>query len=148
MMSGVRYLRRTNLNRMGSRPSRSASAANGAPSLPMSVALNRRALISSLISRASSLAVANGSVPATSILVSRPERGSSITTERISVSSSARAGSSGLDSNPQGSMIMPDPGFGNCRITRAGLTDRRGGALPPGYDRVNIDRKLRSFELR
>jgi methylphosphotriester-DNA--protein-cysteine methyltransferase len=37
------------------------SAANGTPSLSTSVALNRRALISSLISRASGLAVANGS---------------------------------------------------------------------------------------
>src|SRR5215469_14573198 len=54
----------------------------------MSAALNRRALISSLISLASGLAVANGSVPSISILISRPERRSRIGTERIWASSS------------------------------------------------------------
>ena len=43
----------------GLTPSHLASAANGTPSLPTSAALNRRALITSLISRASGFAVAN-----------------------------------------------------------------------------------------
>src|SRR5215831_20623846 len=68
---------------------RLTSAANDTPSLSTSVALNRRALISSLISRASGLAVANGSTPSISILISRPERRSPIGTERIWVSSVA-----------------------------------------------------------
>src|SRR5215472_16525180 len=55
-------------------PSRPASAAKGTPSLPTSAALNRRALISSLTSRASGFAVANGSVPSINILITRPER--------------------------------------------------------------------------
>jgi hypothetical protein len=56
------------------------------------VALNRRALISSLTSRASGLAVANGSVPSIRIFISRPERRSSIATERIWVLSSLSLG--------------------------------------------------------
>jgi hypothetical protein len=44
------------------------------PTLPRSVALNWRALISSLTSRASGFAVANGSVPLINILIARPAR--------------------------------------------------------------------------
>jgi site-specific DNA recombinase len=47
----------------GLTPCRLASAANGTPSHSRSAALNRRAVISSLTSRASALAVANGLVP-------------------------------------------------------------------------------------
>src|SRR6516165_9809324 len=50
------------------------SAANSTSSLPRSVALNLRALISSLTSRASGFAVANGSVPLINILIPRPAR--------------------------------------------------------------------------
>ena len=55
-------------------PCRLASAANGTPSLSRSVALNWRALISSLTSRASGFALANGSVPSIHIPIARPER--------------------------------------------------------------------------
>src|SRR5258707_3937933 len=61
---------------------------NGTPSLSRSVALNRRALISSLTSRASGLAVANGSGPPINILISRPRRRRCTGTDRIWVSSS------------------------------------------------------------
>ena len=65
------------------RPCRLANAANGTPSLPRSVALNRRALISSLTSRASGFAVANGSVPAINILIARPQRCNRIGKDKI-----------------------------------------------------------------
>ena len=55
-------------------PSRLASAANGKLSLPRSAVLKRHALISSLISRASGFAVANGSVPSMRIVISRQAR--------------------------------------------------------------------------
>src|SRR6516164_558274 len=48
-----------------------------------SVVLNRCALISSLISRAAGLAVANGSVPSIRIVITRPARRSRIGTDRI-----------------------------------------------------------------
>jgi hypothetical protein len=64
------------------------AAANGTPSLSTSVVLNRRALVSSLISRASGFAVANGSVPSIRIVISRPERRSRIGIDRIWISSS------------------------------------------------------------
>jgi hypothetical protein len=54
--------------------------------------LNWRALISSLISRASGFAVANESVPSIRIVISRPVRRSRIGTDRIWVSSSLALG--------------------------------------------------------
>src|SRR5215469_7893739 len=51
-----------------------------------SATLNRRALISSLISRTSGLAVANGSMPSISILISCPQRRNRTGTDRISSS--------------------------------------------------------------
>ena len=55
-------------------PSRLASATDGTPWLSRSVVLNWRALISSLTSRASGFAMANGLVPSINILIARPER--------------------------------------------------------------------------
>ena len=60
--------------------------------LPASAALNRRALISSLISRASGFTVANGSEPSIRIVISRPARRSRIGTDRIWISSSLALG--------------------------------------------------------
>jgi hypothetical protein len=69
-------------------PSRWARAAKGTLSLSASVALNRRALSSSLIKRASGFAAANGSVPSISIQISRPARRSRTGVDKIWISTS------------------------------------------------------------
>src|SRR4029077_2782639 len=58
------------------------------PSPWVSAALNRRALRSSFTNRAFGFAVANGSVPSITILISRPARRSRAGTDRSSISSS------------------------------------------------------------
>jgi hypothetical protein len=87
-------------------------AAKGTPSLSASAALNRRAVRSSLIKRASSFAASNGSVPSITILISRPERRSH----------------TGTDST---CCIMPCPSKSSTRSRLLPMADdaaQRGGA--------------------